>query len=99
MANTQQPSFAPAASAQMPVSDASSQVAIPGTDNSILRVSNPGAVAAYVLLGSSAEVSVTPESGMVVEPGETAWLTIGSETNIAAVTAAGFTQLNLTAGN
>lgn len=99
MATTQQPSFAPSASARLSAGPASSQVAIPGVGAAILRVSNPGQVTAYVLLGASAAVAVTPETGAAVLPGETLWLSIGAETNIAACTDSGFTQLNLTAGN
>lgn len=92
-------SFAPNAAVALAVSVTSSQVSLPTTGTpTIAVVTNIGSQPAYVALGSSS-ASVVAGAGMVVMPGAPLVLTIGANTNIAAITLSGATGLNIAVGN
>lgn len=90
-------SFAPSGGVDLSASSTSSNVAIPtaGTPVAVM-VTNLGQQMAFVVLGASSVVA-TP-AGLPILPGTQVALTIGSNTNIAAVTLAGQSTLNITAG-
>lgn len=92
--------FAPATSFQAVANGAAASVAIPGTPATI-RIVNIGPKIAYVALGSSQPVAVTPLTGLAIEPGgPPEFLTVGSNTFLGIATdGAGFyARLNITPG-
>jgi hypothetical protein len=93
-------SFAPTAALNMAVTQQTQNVALPtaGTPT-IAYVQNMGEQIIYVALGSST-VQATPGQSMAIAPRTPPFpLTIGANTNIAAVTMAGVCGLNVTVGN
>jgi hypothetical protein len=99
MAVTTYPAFTPTGRARLSVSSASVRAALSttGTPTSVL-VTNLGQEPAFVLLGSSAVVS-TVTTGLTVLPGDSIFLAIGSNTDLAAVTQSGGTALTLDLGS
>ena len=100
MASVQFASFAPTASVDMPVSQQSSDIALPTTGTpTIAFVQNLGEQVIYVVLGA-AGVEISPRAGMAIYPRVPPFpLTIGANTNLAAITLAGSSALNITVGN
>lgn len=94
------PAIAPTGQANLAASIVSANVAIPltGTPTQVL-VTNLGPLVAFVLLGASNAVAVTPDVGTPVLPYSTQVLTIGGNTYLAAVTQGNSTVLRITAGN
>lgn len=92
------PAIAPTGQADLPVSTTSANVAIPmtGTPTQII-VANLGPLTAFVLLGNSS-VAATVDTGTPVLPYTTIVLTIGANTNLAAITQGNSTVLRITAG-
>ena len=93
-------SFAPTASIAFQATQAGGNVLLPTTGTpTIAVVTNLGQQAVFVLLGSSNTVSVTPNGGIAIMPGDNIVLTIGANTYLAAVSLAGVSGLNITVGN
>ena len=94
-------SFAPTASFDMSVTQQSQNVALPTTGTpTIAFVENLGEQIIYVALVASGTAQVSPRQGLAVYPRTPPFpLTIGANTNIAAVTLAGVCGLNVTVGN
>jgi hypothetical protein len=77
--------FAPSGYTSLEASAASTNVALPsGSSPTAVLVTNLSGYLAYILLGDS-EVSVSSSTGTPLLPGDSIGLTIGSNTNIAAV--------------
>ena len=92
-------SFAPTAAVELAVSTTSSQVAIPTTGTpTIALVTNLGIQPVFVALGTSSTVTVVAGSGVVVMPGQPLALTIGANTNLAAITLTGVAGINIAVG-
>lgn len=91
-------SFAPASSAFLSAGNVSSNADIP-SGGSILAVTNTGICMASVEIGTSSSLAVVFGGGLAIQPGATEYLTIGSNTTIAAVTAFAQVGLNLVSGN
>jgi len=93
-------SFAPTSAFNMPVTQQSSNQAWSATGTpTILFVSNVGDQTVYVALGAST-VKVDPAAATAILPRTPPFpLTIGTNTNIAAVCPGGASALNVTAGN
>jgi hypothetical protein len=92
--------FAPAASFQAVANGVAQSMAIPGTP-ATLRIVNLGPKIAYVALGASQPVAVTPQTGLAIEPdGPPEFLTVGSNTFLGIATDAGgfYARLNITTG-
>jgi len=88
--------FAPATTGTpLAVTSTSSQEAAPA--GATLQISNTGTTGAFVNLGTSGSVTATT-ANTPVPAGWTIWLTVGSNTNIAAITSTGSTSLNLVGG-
>ena len=81
--------------ASLAVSTSSGNVALP--NGSTVVIYNAGAVDAYVALGSNGVAATTGND--VVKAGQSIALTPGSNTYLAAVTAAGSTSLTLSGGS
>lgn len=79
--------FAPVGAQGTSFGFASTNVALPGA-GTVLRIANLGPCHITVKLGDGA-ASVTQSTGMVVMAGQTEYLTVGSNTNIAGVAAGG----------
>lgn len=93
-------SFAPTAGFEMTVTATSSQVVLPTTGTpTIALVSNLSQKPVFVALGASSTVVAVAGACAVVLPGQSLALTIGTNTNIAAVTLAGLAGLNIAVGN
>lgn len=92
------PSFAPATSAFLSAGPTSAAVAIP-SGGSILAVTNVGDMQASVAIDTVSTLAVAFNAGFPVLPGQTEFLTIGTNTTLAAVTALRWVGLNLTSGN
>ena len=88
--------FAPGSAYATPlsVSTTSSRVVLP--TGTVVVVYNPGAVAAYVQLGSASVAATT--SNDVVPAGGWMAFTVGANTYLAAITSSGTTTLNLSGG-
>jgi len=95
--------FTPAAYGQFIASAVMGNVALPGGGGATLLVTNAGPAAAYVALGAST-VTVSATTGVLILPGFSLPLAVGSTTNIAAIAAPGlggggaFANLNLVQG-
>lgn len=93
-------SFAPTAAIEMAVSATSSQIALSTTGTpTIALVSNLSQQPVFVALGASSAVVAVAGACAVVLPGQSLALTIGTNTNLAAITLAGLAGLNITVGN
>lgn len=93
-------SFAPTAAVEMAVTATSSQVALPSTGTpTIALLTNLGIQPVFVALGASSAVTAAVGACAVVMPGRSLALTIGTNTNLAAVTLTGMTGLNIAVGN
>jgi hypothetical protein len=91
-------SFAPTAAVEMVVSTMSARVAIPTTGSpTVVVVTNLSGQAVFVALGGS-NVTVSAGGGVPVMPFGKLALTIGGNTYLAAITQAGFAELDLTVG-
>jgi hypothetical protein len=92
-------SFSPTAAIPLAVNQAGVNVALPtaGTPT-IAVVTNLSQQIVYVALGAST-VTVVPGAGMAIMPADSVALTIGTNTNLAAVTLAGLAGLNIAVGN
>ena len=89
--------FAPATSATpLAVTSTTGQEALPA--GVTVQVSNTGSNTAFVNLGTSSSVTATT-SNLPIPGGSTVWLTVGSNTNIAAITSSSTTTLNLIGGS
>lgn len=99
MATVTLPSFAPTASIPLTATPAGVNVVLPTTGTpQIAVVTNLGQQIVFVeLLASTATIS--PNGGFAIMPGDSVDLTIGANTNLAAVTLAGLSGLNITVGN
>jgi hypothetical protein len=92
-------SFAPTAAIEMPVTPVSSRVALPATGTpTIALVTNLGQQVVFVSLGDDA-AEAAAGSSLAVLPHTQVALTIGANTNLAAVTLAGLSGLNIAVGN
>jgi len=93
------PAIAPTGQAGLAVSTTSTNVQIPtaGTPTQIM-VTNMGPLTAFVALGTSNTVSVTPSTGTPILPYTSVVLTLGSNTWLAGATQGSGTVLLLTAG-
>lgn len=74
--------FAPSAVAQLGATSVSSRCAISGTT---VLVTNLGPHVVFVVLGNSS-VAATVATGVAIPPGTSLPLTVGSNTNLAAIT-------------
>ncbi|MDE2106653.1 MAG: hypothetical protein KGL39_56075 [Patescibacteria group bacterium] len=93
------PNFAPTASTFLSAGPTSSNVLIPAIGTpTIMGVANTGEDVVYVAFGSSAVTAVF-RSGVAIEPGETAWFTIGTNTYVAAITALRQVGIAIAVGN
>ncbi|MFL9904265.1 hypothetical protein PQR71_40110 [Paraburkholderia fungorum] len=93
-------SFAPTAAVEMPVTATSSQVALPTTGTpTIALLTNLGIQPVFVSLGTSSAVAAVAGACAVVMPGKSLALTIGTNTNLAAVTLTGASGLNVAVGS
>lgn len=92
------PAIAPTGQAQLAVSTTSANVAWPatGTPTQIV-VTNLGPLTAFVQLGNGS-VTASVTTGMPVLPYTSVVLTVGANTNIAAITQGNSTVLVITAG-
>ena len=91
-------SFAPTAAVEIAVTSTSGRTVIPTTGTpTIALVTNLGPSPVFVALGSSS-VTVAIGGGVVILPGAQLALTIGANTNIAAITLSGVAGLNLAVG-
>ncbi|MGF6837061.1 hypothetical protein QF001_000928 [Paraburkholderia youngii] len=92
------PAIAPTGQAQLAVSTTSANVAWPttGTPTQIV-VTNMGPLTAFVQLGNSS-VTASATTGMPVLPYSSVVLTVGANTNIAAITQGSSTVIVITAG-
>lgn len=91
--------FAPAAAQGTSFGFVSTNVAIPGA-GTVLRITNLGPCHISVKLGDGT-ATVTQATGMVVLAGQTEYLTVGGNTNIAGVAAGGpgnTSTVNLSSG-
>ncbi|MGB8478661.1 MAG: hypothetical protein WCE63_07450 [Acidobacteriaceae bacterium] len=79
-------SFTPTGAASIVANGSSQNVLLPtaGTPT-IAIVTNVGNDVAYLLLGTSNAVAVTPSTGLALLPGDSINLTIGSNTYLAAI--------------
>jgi hypothetical protein len=83
----------------MAVTATSSQVALPTTGTpTIALLTNLGIQPVFVTLGASSAVVAVAGACAVVLPGRSLALTIGTNTNIAAVTLTGVAGLNVAVG-
>lgn len=99
MAATPIASFGPTAAIGFTAGTASANVALPTTGTpTIAVVANLGQQVAFVVLGNSS-VAATTGTGMAILPNQAVALTIGANTNLAAVSLAGAVGLNVTVGN
>lgn len=93
-------SLAPTATIFLTARSVSSQVALPTTGTpTVALVSNTGDQVAFVQLGASASVTATIQGSTPVMPGEQLALTIGTNTNMAAITLSHQVGINITVGN
>lgn len=92
------PAIAPTGQAQIAVTTTSANVAWPttGTPTQIV-VTNLGPLTAFVQLGN-ASVTASVTTGMPVLPYTSIVLTVGANTNIAAITQGNSTVIVITAG-
>lgn len=89
--------YAPTSSFQVQAQPSAQSVAISGTT---LRILNKGPKPAYIALGSSQPVSVTPATGLCIEPGgPPEFITVGSNTFLGYIAdLASFASLNISLG-
>lgn len=90
-------SFAPANGVLLPISNTSTNVAIPA-GGTIALVTNIGNALAYVDIGTSGSLAATNTGLPILPSGQTA-ITIGSATTLAAITISGLSQLSIVSGN
>ena len=89
--------FAPAtAGTPLAVTSTTGQEALPA--GATVQVSNVGSNLAYVNFGTSGSVTATT-SNLPIPGGSTVWITVGANTNIAAITGSSTTTLNLIGGS
>lgn len=98
------PYITPDASIGTSFGSTSSAIALPGTpaNDTQVRICNLGPCAVALALGTTSAVTVTPSTGIVIMPGDSLSLGIGSNTYIAGVSCGGpstSTVVNLTTGN
>lgn len=94
------PNFTPSAYATVSATPVSAAFPLPGAGATVL-VSNIGPAPAFVLLGPVGALVVTPQTGLAVLPNSSVSLAVGSNTQLAAISAAGGNQaavLNLAVG-
>ena len=88
--------YAPTSTQQAVATTAAQSVAVTGTT---LRIVNLGPGTAYVALGSSQPVAVTPQTGLAIEAGgPPEFLTVGANTFLGIVTDALTARLNVSEG-
>jgi hypothetical protein len=91
-------SLALTAAVEISVTSTSARTALPTTGSpTTALLTNLGPAPVFVLLGDNTAV-VTIANGAVVMPGASLALTIGTATNIAAITLSGAAGLNLAVG-
>jgi hypothetical protein len=91
--------FAPSGSVFLSAAPTSSQVALPVSDSPpTALVTNTGDQVAYVELGTSSAVVAAIQTSMAVLPGQSVALTLGANTNLAAITLSRQVGLNITTG-
>jgi hypothetical protein len=91
-------SFAPTAGAFLAVTATSANVALPTTGTpTVAIVTNIGQVPVFLALGASGVVAPAM-TGVALMPGAQIVLTIGSATNLAAITLAGASGINIAVG-
>jgi hypothetical protein len=91
-------SFAPTAAVELQATNVSSSVALPTTGSpTVAIVTNLGQRAAFVALGDDT-VEALQYGSMAVLPGSPVTLTIGANTNLAAITLSGVAGLNIAVG-
>lgn len=92
-------SFGPTGEARLGVTTTSARVILSTTGTpTAARVTNLGSQTAFVLLGTST-VTVTSATGLVLTPGESIYLTLGSNTYIAGITNSGTSALAVDLGS
>jgi hypothetical protein len=88
--------FAPATAATpLSVTSTTGETALPA--GAVVFVYNTGANTAFVNLGTSGSVTATT-SNLPISANSGVWLTVGSNTNLAAITSTSTTSLNLIGG-
>lgn len=98
------PSFAPSGQAGLLVSTTSARVAIaaPGAGTTVVMLTNIGPYTAFIVLGDNTVVATVASGTPILPMGGTAggqiFLTVGANTNVAAITATGNTELRITGG-
>lgn len=92
--------FAPSTTQQAVATQNAQSVAITATTPPTLRIINLGPKTVYVALGTTQPVTVTPTTGLAIEPGgPPEFLSVGSNAFIGIVAdTASFAKLNLTQG-
>jgi hypothetical protein len=92
------PSFAPTDAVELQATNVSSSVELPTTGSpTVAIVTNLGQRVVFVAMGDDAVEAVQYEA-MAVLPGSPVALTIGVNTNLAAITLSGVVGLNIAVG-
>lgn len=92
-------SFAPTAAVNLPVTTTSASVQLPTTGTpTIALVTNMGEHPVFVQLGTNNAIAANITTSLVIEPGDSVALTIGSNTYLAGIALAGVSQLNIAVG-
>lgn len=88
--------FAPTSSFQVQAQQTAQSVAVNGT----IRIVNLGPKTAYIAIGSTQPVAVTPQTGLAIEPGgPPEFIVAGSNTFLGYVAdLASFAKLNISEG-
>lgn len=99
MALTPVSAFTPAGYVQLTVTQTSTNVALPGSGNTTALITNNGGSGVVILLGNGSVV-VTPATGLYLGPGQSIYLGIGANTNLAAIFPGGVfeSSLNIAVG-
>jgi hypothetical protein len=88
--------YAPTSTQQVVATVAAQSVAISGTT---LRIINLGPDVAYIALGSSQPVAVTPQTGLAIKPGgPPEFITVGANTFMGYITDRAYARLNVSQG-
>lgn len=99
MAVNTEAAFSPTGKAELGASSTSARVAFPTSGTpTIVRVTNNGQTDAFLLMGDNTVVA-TVSTGLALLARTSIFLTIGANTNLAAVTQANGTALTVDVGN
>lgn len=92
--------FSPTGEARLTVTTTSSNVLIPQTGTpTIARITNVGSTNVFVLMGVGSGTVATVATGLIVAPGTTMYLSIGSNTYVSAITANSSSPVVVDLGN